>query len=179
MVTRAHTRATVTWGESFKPPAPEVWGDTILVMVPHLILTVTGPDALLAWMRAWSVAARYAEQVWPEGPTGREVPPPPADTANRLTLALRLTAEVGGPEIGARTAGSDPDGRGHLTMTLDPIRCVILHGTAWGSAWATWTAAYAAGRRLWKEKLPPLDEVTASAIRWHRHQTHSKRLGLL
>ncbi|WP_150255351.1 hypothetical protein [Nocardiopsis deserti] len=146
-------------------------------MVPHLILTVTGADALLVWMRSWSVALRYAEQVWPEGPTGREVPPPPADAANRLTLGLRLTAEVGGPEIGARTAESDPDGRGNLVMTLDPVRFVILHGAAWESAWATWTATYTVGGQLWD--LPPLDEVTGSAMRWQRHQMASKRLGLL
>lgn len=176
LVTRAHTRATVTWGEGFTAPPPEIWGDSIFVMLPYLTLTVTGADALLAWMRAWSVALRYADRVWPGGPTGSEVPGP-AEDANRLTVALRITSEIGAPEIGARTAASDPTERGNLAVTLDPLRVTFLHGAAWESAWATWTATYEAGVRLWK--LPALDEAMGSAMRWHRHQVSSKRLGLL
>lgn len=168
------TTATVTLAEGFEPVTPEVWGNTLVVMVPHLVLTITAADALTSWLRAWSVGRVYAARLWGGADSASTVAP--ADAPNRVTAALRLASPVDAPRVRAVSAAA-ADGRAHLVLTVDRVRFVLAHGAAWNVAWTTWAAAYETGARLWT--LPALESLGgASAMRWMRAQQTSARLGL-
>lgn len=174
MVNDHRSRAALTLGESFAPVRPEIYGENILVMMPHLLLTITSPLALRTWLRAWTIAERYAQRVWATGTPGA---PLRQDTeSNQLSVSLRLSGRVGAPAIRATSPIGDLDRRGHLALTIDPLRIDIRHGSAWQPTWDTMRAAYRAGESIWD--LPDLDAITPRWDRWWREQVASQRHNL-
>ncbi|MFC9085337.1 hypothetical protein [Nocardiopsis dassonvillei] len=173
MVNDHRTRAQVTFGRAFTPATPEVYGETILAMVPTLLVTITTPVALRTWLRAWTIASQYANRVWTAPTLGVQED---AHDANRLSLALRLDTAVAVPTVRATTPAGDLHGRGRVSLTVDPLHIEIIHGAAWHGLWTTWREVYTAGEQLWE--LPPFDTERAISLRWWRHQRARQRHGL-
>lgn len=131
----------------------EIVLNTVRVLIPGLVVTLTDSEAARCWWRAWWRASRIA----PDTFDGRKATPYQVSPITRMYTAVTATGWQSGHQIYGRGPLESPSGCGELRVRVGNIAIICDDRDAYDRQLVTWALAYDAGRRfLWADKLRTL-----------------------
>ncbi|PZG20622.1 hypothetical protein [Nonomuraea aridisoli] len=124
--------------------------DTLRIMLPGLIITITDLNAVWCIWKGWHEAADIAPQIF----TDERATPYLISPVTRIQTAVTITGWQPGRQVWGKTRTHSASGCGELRVRVGGLTIICDDRPAFDRQLATWALAYDTGKRItWRGKL--------------------------
>jgi hypothetical protein len=118
--------------------------DTLRILIPGLVITVTDPQAIWSIWKTWREAASIAPQIF----TGQRAAAYLVSPITRIETAVTITGWQPGRQVWGKTRDHSASGCGELRVRVGGLTIICDDRDAYDRQLATWAVAYDTAHRI-------------------------------
>ncbi|MGP3917658.1 hypothetical protein [Nonomuraea sp. 10N515B] len=124
--------------------------DTLRILIPGLVITVTDPHAIWCLWKAWRDASGIAPQIF----TGQRAAAYLVSPVTRIQTAVTITGWQPGRQVWGKNPQHSASGCGELRVRVGGLTIICDDRDAYDRQLATWAVAYDTAHRItWPSRL--------------------------